>query len=457
MSGTNPRRRRVVIVGGGFGGIAAATALRRTDVDVVVIDRRNHHVFQPLLYQVATAGLNASDIAQPIRSMLRGQRNATVVLAEVTAIDTGARTVTLDGTETRPYDTLILATGSRHHYFGNDEWSAHAPGLKTIDDALDVRRRIFTAFESAERHVDEDDRRALLTFVVVGGGPTGVELAGALREIMARAMTSEFRSIDPTSARVVLVEGGDRVLPAYPEALSCEAQRHLRELGVEVQTDRRVVGVDAGGVDTSAGRIASRTVLWAAGVAASSLGQHLGVPLDRAGRVIVQSDLSVPDHPEILVIGDLAAATQHDGTPVPGVAPAAARAGRHAAAVVRADLHGRARPVFRYRHKGAMATIGRSRAVADLGRVGRVSGFGAWVLWWLVHLAYLRGIRNRFAVWIGLIYQSATLRREARLITSTAGAEHEPISSTGAGLLRIEPTVTPNTGDPAAAALRIVI
>lgn len=237
-------------------------------------------------------------------------------------------------------------------------------------------------------------------------------------------MTSEFRSIDPTSARVVLVEGGQRVLPTYAEPLSREAQRHLHELGVEVQADCRVVGVDAGGVDTSAGRIASRTVLWAAGVAASTLGQHLGVPLDRAGRVIVRPDLSVPDHPEILVIGDLAAATQHDGTPVPGVAPAAAQTGRHAAAVVRADLLDRARPAFRYRNKGAMATIGRSRAVADLGRAGRVSGLGAWLLWWLVHLAYLRGIRSRVAVWIGLVYQSATLRREARLITSTGASPH---------------------------------
>jgi NADH dehydrogenase len=428
MNGSHERSRpRVVIVGGGFGGLAAATALSRDPVDVVLVDRRNHHVFQPLLYQVATAGLNASDIAQPIRSILRGQDNATVVLAEVTGVDTAARLVVLDGCETLEYDTLILAAGSRHHYFGNDEWSVHAPGLKTIDDALDIRARIFTAFESAERLTDDHARRALLTFVIVGGGPTGVELAGALREIVARAMTSEFRSIDPTTARVVLIEGSDRVLPTYQEVLSHEARRHLEELGVEVRTDCRVVGVDPDGVDTSAGRIASRSVLWAAGVAASPLGRHLGVPLDRAGRVIVGPDLSIPDHPEILVIGDLAAAAQRDGTPVPGVAPAAAQAGRHAAAVVRADLYGRARPEFRYRDKGSMATIGRSRAVADLGGGRRASGLVAWVLWWLVHLAYLRGIRNRLAVWIGLVYQSATLRREARLITTTAArpaAEH---------------------------------
>lgn len=438
MSGSDTRRRpRVVIIGGGFGGIAAATALRRDQVEVVLVDRRNHHVFQPLLYQVATAGLNASDIAQPIRSMLRGQDNATVVLAEVTAIDTAVRAVTLDGSERLHYDRLILAAGSRHHHFGNEAWAAHAPGLKTIEDALDIRRRIFTAFEAAERLPDGDARRAHLTFVVIGGGPTGVELAGALREIVGRAMTSEFRSIDPASARVVLIEGGERVLPTYPLTLSRAARHHLEQLGVDVRAGCRVVGVDDRGVDTSTGRIASRTVLWAAGVAASPLGGQLGVPLDRAGRVIVGPDLSVPGHPEILVIGDLAAATQADGTAVPGVAPAAAQAGRHAATVVRADLRGDARPVFRYRDKGSMATIGRSRAVADLGRAGRVTGLGAWILWWLVHLAYLHGIRNRLAVWIGLVYQSATLRREARLITVPLGTpvvrgsdpEHAPAES----------------------------
>lgn len=425
----NHHRPRVVIVGGGFGGIAAATAMRGDDVDVIVVDRRNHHVFQPLLYQVATAGLNASDIAQPIRSMLRGQDNATVVLAEVTSIDIEARQVVLDGCDNLDYDTLILAAGSRHHYFGNDQWSDHAPGLKTIEDALDIRRRIFTAFESAERRGDDHTRRALLTFVVVGGGPTGVELAGALREIVARAMTSEFRSIDPTSARVVLIEGSHCVLPSYPESLRHEAERHLTELGVEVHTGCRVLEVDNCGVATSDGRIDAHTVLWAAGVAASPLGSQLGVPLDRAGRVIVGSDLAVPGHPEILVIGDLAAATKSDGTPVPGVAPAAAQAGRHAAAVVRADLHGRDRPAFKYRDKGSMATIGRSRAVADLGDSLRASGLAAWILWWLVHLAYLRGIRNRFAVWVGLLYQSATLRREARLITTTATRPNLPSAS----------------------------
>jgi NADH dehydrogenase len=314
---------------------------------------------------------------------------------------------------------LILATGSRHHYFGNDTWTAHAPGLKTIEDALDIRRRILTAFESAERESAERVRRALLTFVVVGGGPTGVELAGALSEIAAHAMTREFRSINPRSARVVLIEGSGTILPTYPEPLNREAERHLVELGVEVRTSCRVVGLDGSGVDTSRGRIESHTVLWAAGVAASPLGRHLGVPLDRAGRVLVQQDLSVPGSPEILVIGDLAAAIQPDGRPVPGVASAAAQAGRHAAKVVRADLQGRPRPVFHYRNKGSMATIGRKRAVADLGRAGRTSGLAAWVLWWLVHLMYLRGVRNRVAVWLGLVYQSATLRREARLITTT--------------------------------------
>jgi NADH dehydrogenase len=407
----------VVIVGGGFGGLFAVRALARMPVQVTVIDRRNHHLFQPLLYQVATAGLNPSDIAYPIRSILRKQANTRVLLAAVTAVDVADRTVVLDDGERLSYDHLILATGATHAYFGHDEWAAHAPGLKTIEDALDIRRRVLSAFEAAERASGADGRQAQLTFVVIGGGPTGVELAGAISEIAVRTLTRDFRSIDPTTARVVLVEGLDRILSTYPETLSAKATVQLERLGVEVRTRCRVTGLDAQGVTTTAGRIEAQTVLWAAGVAASPLAQSLGVPLDRAGRVLVEPDLSVPGHPEILVIGDLAAVVQADGTPVPGVAPAAMQGGRHAAAVVEADLGGRPRSTFRYRDKGSLATVGRSSAVADFGRHLRFSGFPAWVLWWLVHLMYLIGFRSRLLVWFGWAWQWLTFQRGARLIT----------------------------------------
>jgi NADH dehydrogenase len=425
---------RVIIVGGGFGGLFAAKALARASVELTVIDRRNHHLFQPLLYQVATAGLNPSDIAYPIRSILRRQANARVLLGEVTAVDPRARTVTLDGGtrnggDQLGYDHLILATGVTHAYFGNDHWAADAPGLKTIEDALDIRRRVLTAFEAAEREDEPAARQANLTFVVIGGGPTGVELAGAIAEIALRTLARDFRSIDPTTARVVLVEGLDRILSAYPPSLSAKAVGQLRRLGVEVRTGCRVTGIDPAGVDTTGGRIDATTLLWAAGVAASPLAQTLGVPLDRAGRVPVEADLSVPGHPEILVIGDLAAIVQPDGSPVPGVAPAAMQGGRHAARVIAADLAGSPRPVFRYRDKGSLATIGRSSAIADFGRL-RFSGFPAWVLWWLVHLLYLIGFRSRLLVWFGWAWQWLTFQRGARLITGTDRPDTptEPVS-----------------------------
>ncbi|MFN0089746.1 MAG: NAD(P)/FAD-dependent oxidoreductase [Acidimicrobiales bacterium] len=411
---------RVVIVGGGFGGLFAAKALAGAPVRVTLLDRRNHHLFQPLLYQVATAGLNPSDIAYPIRSILRRQANATVLLGEVAAVNPDRRTVLLTDGDELEYDHLIVATGATHAYFGNDHWAEHAPGLKTIEDALEIRRRVLTAFEAAEREHDPRRRQALLSFVVIGGGPTGVELAGAISEIALRTLVRDFRSIDPSTARVVLVEGLDRILSTYPPSLSGKAVAQLRRLGVEVRTSCRVTVVDGGGVDTTAGRIEAGTVVWAAGVAASPLARHLGAPLDRAGRVPVAPDLSVPGHPEILVIGDLAAAIQPDGQPAPGVAPAAMQGGRHAAAVVRADLAGRPRPVFRYRDKGALATIGRASAVADFGPGRRFSGFPAWVLWWLVHLLYLIGFRSRLLVWFGWAWQWLTFQRGARLITGSA-------------------------------------
>lgn len=420
------RPHRVVIVGAGFGGLFAAKALAGAPVELTVVDRRNHHLFQPLLYQVATAGLNASDIAYPIRSILRHQANARVLLGEVSGIDPDGRTVSLADGGQLPYDHLILAAGATHTYFGHDEWAADAPGLKTIEDALEIRRRVLTAFEAAERCADDAAaRQAHLTFVVIGGGPTGVELAGAISEIALRTLTRDFRSIDPGTARVVLVEGLDRILTTYPPGLSARATSQLRRLGVEVRTGTRVTGIDDHGVDTSGGRIEARTVLWAAGVAASPLAATLGAPLDRAGRVQVEPDLSVPGHPEILVIGDLATVNQPNGQPVPGVAPAAMQAGRHAAAVINADLAGRERPVFRYRDKGSLATIGRSSAVADFGRI-RFSGFPAWVLWWLVHLLYLIGFRNRLLVWFGWAWQWLTFQRGARLITGGPAGTDPP-------------------------------
>ena len=367
------RPPRVVIVGAGFGGLSAAIALRRAKVHVTLIDRRNYHLFQPLLYQVATAALSPADIAQPIRSILRHQRNATVLLGRVTGVDKASREVLID--ERRiPYDYLIVATGARHAYFGNDAWEPFAPGLKKIEDATGIRRRILLAFEEAETAAHAAHRAPMLSFVVVGGGPTGVELAGAIAELARVALAADFRHVDPRETRIVLVEAGPRLLSAFPDTLSAKAKRALERLGVEVRLSAAVSACDEDGVAVGGERIAARTVLWAAGVAASPAAKWLDAEKDRAGRVKVEADLSLPGHPEIFVIGDTALATDGTGNPLPGVAPAAKQAGRHVARVIRARVDGRrAPPPFRYRHLGNLATIGRSAAIADFGPL-RLSG-----------------------------------------------------------------------------------
>ncbi len=413
---------RVVILGAGFGGLAAATALRKAPVAVTVIDRRNYHLFQPLLYQVATAALSPADIAQPIRAILRHQSNASVLLGRVTSIDTRAREVLIlghdPGTERRVgYDQLIVATGARHAYFGHDEWEEVAPGLKKIEDATDIRRRLLLAFERAEMALDPDERAALLTFVVVGGGPTGVELAGAIAELARMALATDFRHIDPRQTRVILVEAGPRLLPVMPERLSAIAKRALERLGVEVRLGQALTGCDAAGATVAGERVAARTILWAAGVAASPAAQWLDAGKDRAGRVKVEPDLTVPGHPEIFVIGDTALATDAKGRPLPGIAPAAKQAGQYVARVIRARIAGRPAPApFRYRHLGNLATIGRKAAVADFGWL-RLSGRVAWLLWGAVHIFFLIGFRNRLAVLLDWLWSYLTFQRGARLIT----------------------------------------
>ena len=406
---------RVAILGGGFGGLNAAKALRRAPVQVTIIDRRNHHLFQPLLYQVATAALNPSDIAIPIRRVLRHQRNAEVILGEAAAIDVPGRRVMLrDGAV--PYDFLVIATGATHAYFGHPEWEKDAPGLKTLEDAIAVRRRVLVAYEAAEREEDPVRREEWLTFVVVGGGPTGVELAGALAEIARHVLARDFRRIDPRTARVVLVEAGPRILPAYVPELSEKAAARLRRMGCEVLVGTPVTQVDAGGVVAGGRRIRSRCVLWAAGVAPSPIARSLGVPLDRVGRVKVLRDLSIPGAPEVFVIGDLAAIDDDQGRPIPGQAQPAIQGGRHAARQILRTLRGEAREPFHYFDKGTLATIGRNAAVAQIGRI-RSEGFFAWLLWLLVHIVMLIGFRNRVLVlaqwgWTYLRYE-----RGARLIT----------------------------------------
>lgn len=402
---------RVLIIGAGFAGLNAAKRLRKAPVEIIIIDRRNFHLFQPLLYQVAAAALNPSDIAYPIRSIFRRQENVKgVLLAEVVDVDTTRRVVTLDDDTALTYDYLIVATGATHSYFGRDEWETAAPGLKTLEDAVRMRQRVLAAFEDAERRPENAER--LLTFVVVGGGPTGVELAGALVEIAVHSLGDEFDAIDPSQARVILVEGTPHVLPVYPETLSESARRQLEGLGVEVVTGALVHEIDEHGVTLNNGRrIDSRTVLWAAGVQASPLGGALGVETDRTGRVTVDEDLSVPGHPEVLVAGDLAAMSG-----VPGVAPAAMQMGGHAGAMIIADLDGKPRAPFVYRNKGSLATIGRARAVADFGWL-RFSGFPAWISWLAIHIFYLIGFRNRFFVLASWAWSYVTFRRGARIIT----------------------------------------
>jgi NADH:ubiquinone reductase (H+-translocating) len=414
-----PPAVRVVIIGCGFGGLWAAQALRKAAVEVTVVDRTNHHLFQPLLYQVATATLAPTDITCPIRHLLRKYENMRVILAEVSAIDVERRTVACDdGALAIPYDYLIVASGSRHSYFGHSEWEKIAPGLKSIDDAIVVRQRFLLAFERAERATSDEERRRLLTFVVVGGGPTGVELAGMLPLIARRALPREYRNIDTAKARVVLLEGGARVLPTFSEKLSAHAHRDLEELGVEVRTNSIVNRVERGGVLVGEERIESATIFWAAGNESSPLGRMLGAPLDRAGRVKVQPDLSVPGHPEVFVVGDLAE-MYTDGKRVPGVAPAAMQSGAHAARNVLRLVDRRLPLPFRYRNKGDLATIGRNRAIAQFPFM-QMWGRPAWFFWLFLHIMYLAGFRNRLSVFLEWAYSYFTFQRGARLITRRA-------------------------------------
>ena len=402
--------KSVLILGCGFGGLWAAQALRKAPAEVTVLDRTNHHLFTPLLYQVATAGLSAPSVAGPIRHILAGQRNVTVLLGDAQAILPAEKKVLSENGDKIPYDYLIVATGTTHSYFGHDDWAPYAPGLKTLADALEIRRRVLLGFEMAERETDPARRAAWLTFVVVGAGPTGVELAGTFAEIARHTLRGEFRRIDPHSARVVLVEGTDRVLPAYPPDLSRKAQLQLERLGVTVWPSRLVTGVDANGVQIGSERLSAKTVIWAAGVAASPLGASLGVPLDRAGRVRVAPDLSVPGHPEIFVVGDLASV---EG--VPGIAPAAKQMGRHAAANILLSLKGEKTRPFRYRDYGQLATIGRNAAVVVMGKM-KLSGFPAWLVWLVAHIYFLINFRNRLIVMIDWAWAYFTYQRYARIM-----------------------------------------
>ncbi len=440
-----PGRHRVLIVGGGFGGLYAARKLGKDKaLDVTLLDRRNFHLFQPLLYQVATGSVSPGDIAQPLRAILRRNKNTRVLLGEALEVDPEARRVMLRDGGTLDYDTLIVATGARHAYFGHEKWARLAPGLKTIEDATEIRRRILIAYEAAERETDPVRRAEWMTFVVVGAGPTGVELAGAMGEISRDSLRRDFRSIRPADARVVLVEALDRVLTTYPEGLSKSARRQLEKLGVTVRTGTRVIAIDESGLDVAVGggaigggraiggeegeerveRIPARTILWAAGVQASSFGRKvaaaLGVEVDRAGRIPVGPDLTVPGHPEILVLGDLAVVTRPNGKPVPGVAPAAIQEGIYAGSYVRARAHGKTPKPFRYRDRGDVAVIGRLSGVADirwLGRLGRMSGLLAWAMWLGVHILYLVGFANRLVVVIRWAWTFITHGRGMRLIT----------------------------------------
>lgn len=405
----------LVVIGGGFAGLWATRALAWSPLRITLVDRSNHHLFQPLLYQVATAGLSAPDIAAPLRHILRRQRNVEVRLAEVSAVDPQARSVSLADGNQLHYDYLLLASGATHAYFGNDAWAAHAPGLKSLDDALDLRRKLLLAFERAEACSDPEARAAWLDFAIIGGGPTGVELAGTLAEIARHTLRDQFHNIDPASARVRLLEAGPRVLASFPPDLSDKARRQLERLGVEVSTGVPVTAIDAGGYRLGEVYVPARTVVWAAGVAASPLARCLGVPLDRAGRVAVEPDLSVPGHPEVFVAGDLAALKQADGSPVPGVAPAAKQMGSHVARALQARLQGAPARPFRYRDFGNLATIGRMAAVVDL-RGLRFSGAPAWWFWLAAHVFFLIGFRNRVVVLINWAWAYWSRQRTARII-----------------------------------------
>lgn len=411
------RTPKIVVVGAGFGGLNAARTLARYPVQLTVIDRKNHHNFQPLLYQVATAGLSPGEIATPIRWILGRRPNVEVLMDEITDFDL-MRRVVISADEEISYDYLIVAAGASHAYFGHEEWEPLAPGLKTIEDALEIRRRVLLAFELAERQGARGEAPGVLNFVVVGGGPTGVELAGTLAEISRHALEREFQKIDPRTAHVILLEGGPRVLPAYSEDLSRSAEEQLRGLGVDVRTSAMVTAVEPGAVYLGTTRLASAVTLWAAGVAASPLGKKLGVPVDRAGRVIVQNDLSVPGHPEVFVIGDLAALRDEKGKMLPGVAPVAIQEGKFVARVIGRELKGKPRKKFHYLDKGSLATIGRAAAVAQFGKI-HISGFLAWLSWLFVHIFFLIGFRNRIIVLIQWAWSYFTYERGARLITGS--------------------------------------
>jgi NADH:ubiquinone reductase (H+-translocating) len=424
-------RPRVVVIGAGFAGINVAKALARAPVDVTVVDRKNHHTFQPLLYQVALAVLSPAEIASPVRTVLRRANNIEVLLGQVIGFDLEKRLVRIDGLEVS-YDYLIVAAGATHAYFGHPEWEEFAPGLKTLEDALEIRRRVLMAFENAELEVIAGRACPPLTFVVIGAGPTGVELAGAISDIAGRYLQKEFRAIDPRQSRIILLEGGPRVLPVYPEDLSTSAERQLKEMGVEVRTNAMVTNVQAGVVSVGKEKIPAAVILWGAGVAASALGKMLGVPTDKAGRVVVQPDLTVPGHTEVFFAGDLASAKRHNGQPVPGVAPAAIQMGKFAARQIQRSVAGKPRETFEYLDKGSLATIGRSHAVADLGKL-HFSGYFAWLAWLFIHLLFLIGFRNRFFVMTEWAWAYLTYNHSARLITETSEREPAEKPQTKAG------------------------
>ena len=420
-------KHRIVIIGGGFGGIAAAQALARADVEVLLIDRRNHHLFQPLLYQVATASLSPSEIAWPIRHILRRQRNTRVIMATVTGIDVANRQVLIEDGAPERYDSLIIATGAQHAYFGNDQWEEFAPGLKTLEDATAIRRKLLLAFEAAEREFDPRKRRALLTFAIIGAGPTGVEMAGAISELGRASLAGQFQTIAPEDLRVVLIEGADRVLLNFKPELSDYALKSLEDLGVEVELGQMVKAIDEDGVTFGEKRLATKTVIWAAGVAASPAAKWLGVEADRSGRVKVEPDLSVPAHPEIFVVGDTASIARPDGKPVPGVAPAAKQAGAHAAkAVLRRMAGDSSREPFAYRHDGDLATIGKQAAVIDFGWLS-LKGCIAWWVWGIAHIYFLVDVKNRIFVAMSWLWIYLTGQRSARLITHSTAPTTEPL------------------------------
>jgi len=423
---------RVVIVGGGFGGLAAAQALEGAPVEITLIDRRNHHLFQPLLYQVATAALATSEIAWPIRHILRRRPEVTTLLATVTGIDPKTHTVLLEDGSTVTYDSLILATGARHAYFGQDAWEAHAPGLKTLEDATTIRRKLLLAFEAAEREPDPQRRQALLTFAIIGAGPTGVEMAGSIIELAQDALKGQFRRSDPAKTRVVLIEGGQKVLQNFRDDLSEYALGALRRRGVEVILGQPVTGIDANGLTYGDTRLDTETIIWAAGVEASPAAQWLGVEADKAGRVKVNPDLTVPDHPEIFVIGDTAATTRPDGKPVPGIGDAAKQAGKHAAQGIRARLGGEPTTPFRYRHKGDLATIGRRAAVIDFGWI-RLRGWVAWWVWGIAHIYFLIDLKNRLFVAMSWLWIYLSGQRSSRLITQGDADKRAPIKEVTEG------------------------